>query len=202
MIASISGLVQAADTTGVTVVVGGIGFRVLVTPETGAQARVGAEITLHTALIVREDSLTLYGFNTVTERAAFELLLTASGVGPRTALAAVSVLPPAELAAAIRSENLVALTKVPGIGKKGAQRIVIELKDKVLGLGWGETSATDTPADASGGEVWREQVIDGLRGLGWNQKDAENAADQVAPLAADHNIAELMRAALRTFARP
>ncbi|MDR0436399.1 MAG: Holliday junction branch migration protein RuvA [Propionibacteriaceae bacterium] len=201
MIAALKGEVLTADATSVVLSVGGVGFQVLVNPDAAALCHIGAEATLHTALIVREDSLTLYGFATELEREAFGLLLSASGVGPRTALAALSVLTPADLVGAIRTENLLALTKVPGIGKKGAQKIVIELKDKVLSLGLGEGSDGAATATAGDDEVWRGQVIGGLQGLGWTQKDAESAAEQVAPLAVDHTIGELMRAALQTLAR-
>ncbi len=111
--------------------VGGIGILTLCSPDTVAGLRVGQPTTLATSLIVREDSLTLYGFASGDEREFFELLLTATGVGPKLAQAALAVLSPDELRRAIATENLVLLCKVPGIGRKGAQRIVIELKDKI-----------------------------------------------------------------------
>src|SRR5919202_4621496 len=121
--------------TSAVVEVGGLGVLALCSPNTVAALRVGQRATLATSLVVREDSLTLYGFASTDEREFFELLLTATGVGPKLAQAALAVLPPDQLRAAIASENLVQLTKVPGIGRKGAQRMVIELKDKINAVG-------------------------------------------------------------------
>ena len=124
MIAQISGPVLQVGPTSAVIEVGGLGILALCSPNTVAGLRVGERTTLATALIVREDSLTLYGFASADEREFFELLLTATGVGPKLAQAALAVLTPDELRAAIASENLVQLCKVPGIGRKGAQRIV------------------------------------------------------------------------------
>ena len=131
MIAQVSGPVLQVGPTSAVIEVGGLGILALCSPNTVAGLRVGERTTLATALIVREDSLTLYGFASADEREFFELLLTATGVGPKLAQAALAVLTPDELRAAIAGENLVQLCKVPGIGRKGAQRIVIELKDKI-----------------------------------------------------------------------
>ncbi|MDR1355558.1 MAG: Holliday junction branch migration protein RuvA [Propionibacteriaceae bacterium] len=196
MIATISGEVIAVDATSVVVSVSGIGFHVSVTPQVITRASVGVALTLHTSLVVRADALTLYGFESTAERKMFELLLTASGVGPRTALAALAVFTPADLITAIRAQNPVVLTKIAGIGHKGAQKIVIELQEKVLALG-----LADSGERVSGDEVWREQVVSGLQNLGWNQRDAQNAVEQVAHLAVDHGVGEVMRAALQTLAR-
>jgi Holliday junction DNA helicase RuvA len=152
-----------------------------------------------TSLLVREDSLTLYGFATEDERNVFELLQTASGVGPRLALAMLAVHGPDALRRAVASEDLTALTQVPGIGKKGAERIVLELRDR-LGV------AADLPAAVLGARAaaaapWREQVRAGLMNLGWAGRDAELAIAAVEPeLAADGaevNVALALRAALR-----
>lgn len=130
--------------------------------------------------------------------------MTASGVGPKLAQAALAVLPPDDLRAAIATENLVALTKVPGVGRKGAQRIVIELKDKVNAIA-GPIAVAGPAAGTTGpDEEWRDQVSQGLQGLGWSAKDADAACNRVEHLAADDpaiSIAELMRAALRTLAK-
>jgi Holliday junction DNA helicase RuvA len=199
VIAQLSGEVVVADSGGVVLNVGGVGFRVSCPPSVSALP--GAKLTLATSLVVKEDSLSLYGFLSPTERDAFELLLSASGVGPRTALACISVLPLPELVRAIRSENLAALTRVPGIGKKGAQKLVIELKDKIIALGNGVdldgTGAAEAPD-------WREQVLGGLQGLGWGLKDAETACEAVAPLVAENPslpVGQIMRAALQRLAR-
>ena len=129
MIDRLSGTVVAVGGTWVVLDLSGFGLRALCTPATASAVRVGESATLHTSLVVREDSLTLYGFSDADERDAFELVQSTSGIGPKIALATVSVLAPAQLRVAIASENLVALMKVPGIGRKGAERLVIELRD-------------------------------------------------------------------------
>ena len=149
MIAQITGTVVAAGATWIVVEVGGVGLRALSTPATSASARIGERITLHTSLIVREDSLTLFGFADADEREAFDVALSVTGIGPKIAQAIVSVLPPDALRTAIQTENIVALTKVPGIGRKGAERLVIELRDKVAGLGAGGTAIV-APVSATG----------------------------------------------------
>jgi Holliday junction DNA helicase RuvA len=200
MIASLSGRVLSVGPTSAVVEVGGLGVLALCSPNTVAGLRVGQLARLATSLIVREDSLTLYGFASPDEREFFELLLTASGVGPKVAQAALAVLSPDELRQAIASENLVQLCKVPGVGRKGAQRIVLELKDKI-----NTVSGTQPPAGSPPeGEVWREQVTSGLQGLGWSAKDAEAACAEVEHLVREDpelNVAALMKAALQTLAR-
>jgi Holliday junction DNA helicase RuvA len=200
MIASLSGTVLQVGPTSAVVEVGGLGVLALCSPNTVAGLRVGQRATLATSLVVREDSLTLYGFASTDEREFFELLLTATGVGPKLAQAALAVLPPDQLRAAIASENLVQLTKVPGIGRKGAQRMVIELKDKInaVGLVAEPHPSPDTQP------LWREQVAQGLVGLGWSAKDAEAACAEVEPMVAEDphvGVAALMRAALQALAR-
>lgn len=200
MIAQLTGTVVQVGPTSAVIEVGGFGVLTLCSPNTVADLRLGQRATLATSLIVREDSLTLYGFATADEREFFELLLTATGVGPKLAQAALAVLRPDELRHAIASENLVLLCKVPGIGRKGAQRIVIELKDKINTVGLTESA---TPA-AAPADAWRDQVSQGLQGLGWSARDADAACDEVADLAhqdAPASVAVLMRAALQSLAR-
>lgn len=201
MIAQLRGRVLAAGGTWLVVDLSGMGLRVLCAPATAGAARVGESIELHTSLVVREDSLTLYGFSTANERDLFELVQTASGIGPRIALAIVSVFEPGEFAAAVTSGNTAAITRVPGIGAKGAAKLVLELKDKVaIFVGPGTTGAK--PSAALGD--WREQVIGGLEGLGYSHRDAEAACDRVgADLGEDSDIsvAQLLRAALRSLAK-
>ena len=200
MIASLSGRVISVGPTSAVVEVGGLGVLALCSPNTVAALRVGQPATLATSLIVREDALTLYGFASVDEREFFELLLTATGVGPKLAQAALAVLSPDELRHAIASENLVQLCKVPGVGRKGAQRIVLELKDKINTVATAEPSAGTTPEP----HAWREQVASGLQGLGWSAKDAEAACAEVDYLAREDpqiSVAALMRAALQALAR-
>jgi Holliday junction DNA helicase RuvA len=200
MIAQLTGLVAQVGPTSAVIEVGGFGIQAVCSPNTVAGLRVGQQGSLATSLVVREDSLTLYGFASVDEREFFELLLTATGVGPKLAQAALAVLSPDELRTAIATENLMQLCKVPGIGRKGAQRMVIELKDKINTVGHAEVpeQAARTPA------AWRAQVTQGLQGLGWSAKDAESACDEVEHLTHEDpqiNVAVLMRAALQSLAR-
>ena len=200
MIAQLSGTVIAAGATWVVVDLNGFGLRAQCTPATASAVRLGAPTTLATSLVVREDSLTLYGFADADERDCFELVQSASGIGPKIAQAVVSVLSPDDLRAAIASENIPALTKVPGIGVKGAQRLVIELKDKINTL----AAITGPATSASLPAQWRDQVKGGLEGLGWSSRDADKACDTVAPLVDDNPatpVAVLMRAALRSLAK-
>jgi Holliday junction DNA helicase RuvA len=200
MIAQLTGLVAQIGPTSAVIEVGGLGIQAVCSPNTVAGLRLGQRTTLATSLVVREDSLTLYGFASADEREFFELLLTATGVGPKLAQAALAVLSPDELRRAIATENLVQLCKVPGIGRKGAQRIVIELKDKINAV-----ALTEEPVSAVGPPAaWRGQVAQGLQGLGWSARDADAACDEVEHLARDDphaNVAVLMRAALQSLAR-
>jgi holliday junction DNA helicase RuvA len=200
MIASVSGRVLSVGPTSAVVEMGGLGVLALCSPNTVAGLRVGERTTLATSLIVREDSLTLYGFASNDEREFFELLLTATGVGPKLAQAALAVLSPEDLRQAIATENLLQLCKVPGVGRKGAQRIVIELKDKINAVGVAESSHSTSPAASA----WRDQVVSGLQGLGWSAKDAEAACAEVEYLAREDpqlGVAGLMKAALQSLAR-
>ncbi|HHT14178.1 MAG TPA: Holliday junction branch migration protein RuvA [Propionibacterium sp.] len=206
MIAQLTGTVLTAGATECVLDVGGVGFLVFITPSTAAGLRPGETTTLHTSMVVREDSMTLYGFSAAGEREAFILAQGASGVGPKVALAIVSVLTPAELRRAVQAEDVRRLTTVPGIGPKGAQRIIIELKDRVAALGLDEGGEAAEPAPATSGtdELWRRQVSDGLQSLGWSSRDAEAAGDNVAHLVEedpDIPIGKLLRAALNSLAR-
>ena len=201
MIASLTGTVTQVGPTSAVVEVGGLGVLALCSPGTVAGLRVGQRATLATSLVVREDSLTLYGFASSDEREFFELLLTATGVGPKLAQAALAVLPPDQLRQAIATENLVQLTKVPGVGRKGAQRMVIELKDKINVVGLASGPVEGGPAQ----QAWRDQVTQGLIGLGWSAKDADAACSEVEPLVREDpevSVAVVMRAALQALGRP
>lgn len=198
MIASVSGTVTALTATGVVVSVGGVGLALQTTPGTRAVLRVGDETELATSLVVREDSLTLYGFGDAEERDLFELLQTSSGVGPRLAQAVLTVLPPEAVVRALQGEDLVTLTTVPGIGKKGAQRMVLELKDKVGPVGVGG------PAPVASAPGWQDSLIGALSGLGWTQGDAEGVVGRLAaerPEATDADVPALLREALAMLAR-
>jgi Holliday junction DNA helicase RuvA len=205
VIAFVSGKVAGLTLTSAVVEVGGVGLEVNCTPNTLAELRLGAHATLPTSMIVREESLTLFGFADEDEKQVFELLQTASGVGPRLAQAMLSVHSPDDLRRAVATEDLVALTKVPGIGKKGAQRIVIELKDK-LGVPAAGPSLTAVPSGpAPGGDGWQGQVHEALLGLGWSAREADRAVDSVATElngdAGDLDVSALLRKALRSLAR-
>ncbi len=171
------------------------------TPGTAAALRQGEDASLATSLVVREDALTLYGFGTEDERAVFEQVQTVSGVGPRLALAMLAVHSPAGLRAAIGDSDIASLTKVPGVGRKGAERIVLELRDKV-GMATGSAGAGAGAVPPAPVAAWREQVTEALVGLGWNAKQAEGAVSAVADGAGDDvDVSQMLRAALRELGR-
>ncbi|MGY1707155.1 Holliday junction branch migration protein RuvA [Geodermatophilus sp. SYSU D00697] len=213
MIASVSGRVAAVSPDGAVVEVGGIGLSVQCTPGTIARLQVGEDARLSTSLVVREDSLTLYGFADDDERQLFELLQTANGVGPRLAQAVLAIHPPREVRRAVSMADVKALTQVPGIGKKGAERLILELRDR-LGSTSTDTQLDGAPAPAGLPPVtpvapWRDQLTSALVGLGWTGKEAESAVAQLAPIADEQvaatgsvEVAVLLRQALRLLGRP
>ena len=201
MIASLSGTVLKVGLDSVVLGVGGVGMLVHTTPATAASVRLGQATDLATTLVVREDSLTLYGFASDDEKVVFETVQTVSGVGPRLALAMLAVHSPEAVRVALGGGDIAALTKVPGIGKKGAERLVLELRDK-LGAIPGREGGTATSVAPTSGELWRDQVREALVGLGWTVRQADDAVDKVAPLAADGaGVSDLLRAALRELGR-
>jgi len=177
MIASVRGRVASVAPDGAVVEVGGVGLAVQCTPGTLAGLRVGADARLATSLVVREDSLTLYGFADEDEKQLFELLQTASGVGPRVAQAVLAVLTPDAVRKAVAGGDTATLTRVPGIGKKSAERLVLELRDRI-GPVVVPVSA-DGSAAAFGG-TWPDQVRQALIGLGWTAGQADQAVAAVA----------------------
>ncbi len=197
MIASLRGRVAALAPDGVVVEVGGVGVSVQCSPGTLAGLRVGTVARLATSLVVREDSLTLYGFADDDARSLFELLQTASGVGPRLAQAVLGVLAPAEVRRAVATEDLPALIRVPGIGKKGAERLVLELRDRIGPVG----SAEPAGRGADRAAPWREQVHQALVGLGWTPREADEGVSAVTG-AADQgaDVAVLLRTAIQALA--
>lgn len=203
MIASVAGRVASITLDAAVVEVGGVGLLVQCTPATLSGLRLGEATRLSTSLVVREDALTLYGFGDDEEKACFELLQSATGVGPRLAQAAIAVLRPAALKQAIAYEDLDALVRVPGIGRKGAARIVIELKDKVLALGVLPSTTVATLGAPSPEPEWQPQVRAALVGLGYSAREADAAVESIAgdPAAADADVTALLRAALRTLSR-
>lgn len=191
MIASLTGRVTGLTAQGVVLSVGGVGLAVLTTPGTRARLRTGEEAFLATSLIVREDSLTLYGFETDDERELFELLMTASGTGPKVAQAVLTVHTPDAVRRAIATEDLTALCLVPGIGRKGAQRLVLELKDKV-----GLPTSGAAPASAA---PWRDLLTEALVGLGWSAAQADETVVRLSaahPTATEADVPSLLREAL------
>jgi holliday junction DNA helicase RuvA len=210
MIAHVNGTVAGVAPDGAVIEVGGVGLRVQCTPGTLATLKPGEHAQVATSLVVREDSLTLYGFCSDDERNVFELLQTASGVGPRLALAMLAVHTPDALRRAVSTEDLDALTMVPGIGKKGAQRIVLELRDRLGPPGETGTAGVGLPGSERPQRVplWRDQVQSGLVNLGWPARDADQA---IAALEQDGTIgavngdavdvATVLRAALRRLSK-
>ena len=209
MIASVNGRVAAVSPDGAVVEVGGIGLAVQCTPGTIARLQVGESARLATSLVVREDSLTLYGFADDDERQLFELLQTANGVGPRLAQAVLAIHPPREVRRAVSMADVKALMQVPGIGKKGAERLILELRDR-LGSTTSDTSLDQTVGLASVTPVapWRDQLTSALVGLGWSAKEADTALGQLAPVADEQiaatgsvEVAVLLRQALQLLGR-
>ena len=179
MIASVRGEVTAIDLDHAVVEVGGVGLAVHATPATLATLRRGEQARLATALVVREDSLTLYGFADAAAKELFTLLQTVSGVGPRLALAMLAVLEPDTLRTALAGGDVATLTRVPGIGRKGAERLVVELRDKVTAVR-AVTARPGTPAVAAPAATQvRNQVTEALVGLGFAARAAEQAVDAV-----------------------
>lgn len=195
MIAHVRGTVSALTLSAAVVDVGGIGFHVQCTPGTLAGLRVGHDTQIHTSMVVREDSMTLFGFADDDEKATFELVQTASGVGPKVAQAIVAVLSPDTLRIAIAHDDVKTLTKVPGIGPKGAQRIILELKDRI-GAPRGAGSSVRIAA-----APWRAQVTEALLGLGYNPKDADRAVELVPEPTGEVNVSALLKAALQALSK-
>ena len=199
MIASLTGTVEHVGLDHLVVTVGGVGLRVHTTPTTASATALGAAVTLSTTLIVREDALTLYGFASRDEREMFETVQTVTGVGPRLALAMLSVMGPDEVRLALSTGDAKALTKVPGVGPKSAQRLVLELRDKVGRMP--SISAGGTPS-APSSDTRNEQLVEALVGLGWSAKQAGDAVQSVATSApTDADLATQLRLALRELRR-
>lgn len=205
MIASLTGTVAHVGLDRAVVDVGGVGYLVHATPTTLAGLRVGETAGVATSMVVREDSMTLYGFGDPDERDVFEAVQTVSGVGPRLALAMLAVHTPDALRRAVAGEDLAALTRVPGIGRKGAQRLVLELGDR-LGPPSGVSAAGAAPGSATEINVadHSERVVEALAGLGWPAKQADDAVAKVLAEAGTDavtadDVASTLRAALRVL---
>ncbi|KPI07089.1 Holliday junction ATP-dependent DNA helicase ruvA [Actinobacteria bacterium OK006] len=200
MIAFVSGPVAALAPDSAVVEVGGIGIAVQCSPNTLSGLRMGQQTKLATSLVVREDSLTLYGFADDDERGTFELLQTASGVGPRLAQAMLATHSPDALRRAIATGDEKTLTAVPGIGKRGALKLLLELKDRL-----GEPLGTSTGIGAPVSTGWRDQLHAALIGLGYATREADEAVSAVAPQAeaaeGAPQVGQLLKAALQSLNR-
>jgi Holliday junction DNA helicase RuvA len=213
----LAGTVSTIAPDGAVIEVGGVGLLVQCTPATLATLRTGQRARVATSLVVREDALTLYGFVADDERDVFELLQTASGVGPRLALAMLAVFTPDGLRRAVAAEDVTALTRVPGIGRKGAQRIVLELAGRLGAPGTAAGHGLPGGGESLPGTgPWRDQVRAGLVNLGWQAREADQAIAAVAAdLAADGgaaggdaadgegtvDVAVMLRSALRKLSK-
>lgn len=201
MISLINGTVRSISTDRAVVEVGGVGLSVSLTSSTTAQLNLGAPVQLFTSLVVREDSLTLFGFLDEESRSAFELVQTVSGIGPKVALAILGAHTPQSLAVAIAQEDIKGIEKVPGIGRKGAQRLILELKGKISDFGSVDHKQIHQP-------IWREQLTSALISLGFTAKDSDSAITAVVSQYADSgvdaqnvDISELLKAALQSGRR-
>jgi Holliday junction DNA helicase RuvA len=207
MIATISGTVALVTPEGAVIEVGGVGLAVQCTPATLATLRVGERARLATSLIVREDSLTLFGFATDDERVVFETLQGVTGVGPKLAQAVLAVHSPDAVRAAVATDDVGALTLVSGVGRKGAQRLVLELKDKLGAPRSGGASVVRLPG-RDGPGAWRDQLREALTGLGWSGREVDDALVAVGPEADASiavgdtpNVAVLLRSCLQMLSR-
>jgi len=199
VIAYVRGPVASVGAGSAVVDVGGIGLELQCAPGTLAELRVGHQATLAATLVVREDSLTLYGFADEDERSVFEILQTVTGVGPRLAQSVLAALTPDTLRRAVATEDLTALMRVSGVGRKGAQRLVLELKDR-LGAPVGDV--VDLGAGLSAAPTWEGQVREALIGLGWSPREADAAVAVVAEdVGPDADVATVLRLALRSLDR-
>ena len=190
MISSIAGIVKSSTSNTVVVDVGGIGVLIQVPNRIAAGIQIGSSASFHTYLVVREDALTLFGFVDQTDRDFFELLLSVTGIGPKVAQSILSGSDSASIASAISTGNLKVLESFPGLGKKGAQRLVLELKDK---------ASQFANAGASSNFSTRNQVENALQGLGYSAKDAASMVSQVASSTKVENLtsAEILKLALK-----
>lgn len=201
MISLVNGVVRSIGSEKVVVEVGGVGLAVSVTSQTGSQLNIGVPVQLFTTLIVREDALTLFGFLDEESRSTFELVQTVTGIGPKVALAIMGSHSPQTLAAAIAQEDIGAIEKVPGIGRKGAQRLILELKGKITDFGTTSRSSHHQP-------VWREQLTSALVSLGFSAKDSDAAINSVVAEYAENGVeptelelSELLKQALQSGRR-
>ena len=201
MIATLTGEIKSISLDRAIIEVGGVGLSVNLTQNATAHLNLGTVVTFHTSLVVREESLTLYGFLTAESKQLFEQVQTVSGIGPKVAQAILGSLTPEELASAIATENIAAIERVPGIGRKGAQRLILELKGKLSDLSQGVQVTSHQP-------IWREQLASALISLGFTPKDSDRAitnivselqSDGIEP--AEIELSELLKRSLQSGGR-
>ncbi|MDO5746787.1 MAG: Holliday junction branch migration protein RuvA [Actinomycetaceae bacterium] len=194
MIAQLRGSVVSRSLETVLIDVCGVGYEVKATPDTLARCHEGEETTLVTRLIIREDAHILFGFASTDERDVFDVLINAPGVGPKVAMAILSMLTPDELRLALADENEAALVAVPGIGKKTARQLIASIGDK---LGQPQQAATCSPVVST--QVVHDDIVKALESLGWNTKQAQQAVAQAESDMPEANRSELLRAALQVL---
>jgi Holliday junction DNA helicase RuvA len=200
MISSLSGTVETVGLNHAVINVAGFGMQFSATPQTISQLHVGDSGRVLTTMVVREDSMTLYGFATPDEKEVFEVLIGVSGVGPRLAMAVLAVHDPETVRIAASSGDDKTFTRVPGIGPKGARRIVLELADKLVPTGAPVAGVPDE-AGPSTDTPWLDPVLEALTGLGWTEKDADKAVKDTLrhepELEESADVATVLRATLR-----
>jgi len=201
MIAFARGAVASIGGESLVIDIGPIGMTVTVTPATALSVRLGEHVQLVTSMVIREDSWTVYGFLDPDEKSVFELVQTVNGIGPRIAMAVLATMSPDDLRRAIAADDAKTLTKVSGLGSKGAQRVILELRDRI---GPANTGVASTGASSVG---WQSSVHAGLTSLGWSAREADAAITEITPLADDQlssgaaDIPVLLKAALRSLDR-
>ena len=179
MISTVNGVIRAVHSDRLIVEVGGVGLSILVNTHTAAEVSIGSQLLLYTTLVVREDSLTLFGFAHEESRTIFELVQTVSGIGPKVALSILGALTPEDLSRAVANDDVASIERVPGIGKKGAQRLILELKGRL-------TPLTNSAGNSAHLPVWREDLVGALITLGFSPRDSDAAITAlVSRLASD-----------------
>lgn len=186
MIATLFGTIRALKLDQAVIDVNGVGYLIHITSKTSGKLSIGRDYQVFTSLVVREDSMTLYAFAENDERELFELVQTVSGIGPKVALAITAAMSIEDLASAVNTKDEAAIAAVPGIGKKGAQRLILELSGKL---------DFSHPANLASGFSWRDQLIDALTGLGFTRKQAEQAINEIA---ANRDAKELQELSLNS----
>ncbi len=202
MIGRLTGRIVGEEPDGALVIdVGGVGYDVRAPlGTTGRLGANGGDVTVYTHLHVREDVFDLYGFASETERRVFRLLIDVPNVGPKTALGVLSALPPSELAAAVESKDVARLTRIDGVGKKTAERLVLELRERLQRLGdLGGGPPGPSPTRSPGGAESR--LVGALTNMGYRPPDAERAVRALGDRVGNENLGELLKEALAFLAR-